>query len=519
MIDYLSLPSDPGCYLFKDDTDTVIYVGKAKNLKKRVGSYFSRTVKDPKTAAMVAAAASLDFIVTKKEVEALILENSLIKRLQPKFNIDLKDSKRYAYIHLTDEPYPRIHYIRDTTQGGDYFGPFVSAKDRDQVLHILKKTFRIRSCRKLPKRPCLRYHIGTCPGPCVGAVSEEEYAEQISRARQVLKGHSAALIDVLKAEMAAASQVQNFEKALELRDQIESVQKLSERQAVERLKKTDEDIINYQIRNEMVYLILFSVYKGVLGEKQEFSFPYQATAIEEFMVQYYGENEPPSELILPEAPDDAVGEYLSLQKGKNVKISVPQRGDKKDLLEIVSRNIETTFFGGEGKVDALRKRLRLPEPPEIIECFDISHHAGSAMVGSMVQFRYGVPDKRNYRRFRIRTVEGIDDFAAIKEVVHRRYSRIRNENGEFPDLIVIDGGKGQLHAAEEALKSLNLNIPLISVAKREEEIYVPHFPHPLPIRKNEKVSLFIQEIRDEAHRFAVTYNRTLMKKKIRHDQV
>jgi excinuclease ABC subunit C len=519
MIDHLSLPSDPGCYQFLDDTGTVIYVGKAKNLKKRVGSYFSRSVKDPKTAVMIAAAVSLDFIVTNNEVEALILENSLIKRLQPKFNIDLKDSKRYAYIHLTDEPYPRIHYLRETTQGGDYFGPFVSAKARDQVLHVLKKTFRIRSCRKLPKRPCLRYHIGTCSGPCVGAISEEAYAHQISRAREILKGHSAALIDVLKQEMETAAQTQNFEKALELRDQIESVQKLSERQAVERLKKTDEDIINYQIRNDVVYLILFSVYKGVLGEKQEFSFPYQANAIEEFMVQYYGENEPPSELILPEALDDAIGEYLSLQKGKHVKITVPQRGDKKDLLEIVSRNIETTFFGGEEKVNALQKRIRLPEPPEIIECFDISHHGGSAMVGSMVQFRYGVPDKSNYRRFRIRTVEGIDDVAAIKEIVHRRYSRVQNENGVFPDLIIIDGGKGQLHAAADVLKRLNISIPLISIAEREEEIYVPHFPHPLPIKKNEKVSLFIQEIRDEAHRFAVTYNRTLMKKKIRHDQV
>lgn len=519
MIDYLFLPSDPGCYLFKDGDDTVIYVGKAKNLKKRVGSYFSRTVKDPKTAAMVAAAVSLDFIVTKKEVEALILENSLIKRLQPKFNIDLKDSKRYAYIHLTDEPFPRIHYVRERTNDGEYFGPFVSGKDRDQVLHVLKKTFRIRSCKTLPKRPCLRYHLGTCPGPCVGAISRDEYTTQISRAREVLKGHSAALIDILKAEMECASQVQNFEKALELRDQIESVRKLSERQAVERIKKTDEDIINYQIRKETVYLILFSVYKGVLGEKQEFTFAYHPNAIEEFMVQYYGENEPPSELILPEAPDDAVAEYLSLQKGKKVRITVPQRGDKKDLLEIVSRNIETTYFGGEEKVTALQKRLHLPEPPQVIECFDISHHAGSAMVGSMVQFRYGMPDKRNYRRFRIRTVEGIDDFAAINEVVHRRYSRITKENGEFPDLIIIDGGKGQLHAAEDALKSLNLSIPLISVAKREEEIYVPHFPHPLPVRKNEKVSLFIQEIRDEAHRFAVTYNRTLMKKKIRHDQV
>ncbi len=519
MIDHLTLPSDPGCYQFKDDTGTIIYVGKAKNLRKRAGSYFSRTVKDPKTTVMIAAAASLDFIVTKNEVEALILENSLIKRLQPKFNIDLKDSKQYAYIHLSDEPYPRIHYVRETTQEGNYFGPFVSAKDRDQVLHVLKKTFRIRSCRKLPKRPCLRYHIGTCSGPCVKAVSEEEYAHQISRAREVLKGHSSTLIEVLKKEMAAASHTQNFEKALELRDQIESIQKLSERQAMGRIKKTDEDVINYQIRDGMVYLILFSVYKGVLGEKQEFSFPDQPTALEEFIVQYYGENEPPSELILPEAPDDAVGEYLSYQKGKKVKITVPQRGDKKDLLEIVSRNIETTFFGGEGKVNDLQKRLRLPELPEVIECFDISHYGGTAMVGSMVQFRYGVPDKRNYRRFRIRTVEGIDDVAAIKEIVHRRYSRIQNENGDFPDLIVIDGGKGQLRAAADALKNLNISIPLISIAEREEEIYVPHFPHPLPIKKNDKVSLFIQEIRDEAHRFAVTYNRTLMKKRIRHDPV
>ena len=519
MIDYHSLPSDPGCYQFLDDTGTVIYVGKAKNLKKRVGSYFSHTVKDPKTAAMVSAAASLDFIVTKKEVEALILENSLIKRLQPKYNIDLKDSKRYAYIHLTDEPYPRIHYVREKTGGGDYFGPFVSAKGREHILHVLKKTFRIRSCKKIPKRPCLRYHIGSCLAPCTGEISEEAYADQIGRVREILKGNSAALIQHMKQEMASASQAQNFEKALELRDQIQSIQHLSERQAVERVKETDEDIINYQIRKDTVYLMLFSVYKGVLGEKQEFTFSYHPTAIEEFMVQYYGENEPPSELILPEVPDEAIPEYLSYQKGKKVRITVPQRGDKKDLLEIVSRNIETTFFGGEEKVTALQKRLRLPEPPQVIECFDISHHAGSAMVGSMVQFRYGMPDKRNYRRFKIRTVEGIDDFAAIKEVVRRRYARIATENGDFPDLIIIDGGKGQLHAAGDALKDLNISIPLISVAKREEEIFVPHFPHPLPIKKNEKVSLFIQEIRDEAHRFAVTYNRTLMKKRIRHDQV
>ena len=316
MIDYHSLPSDPGCYQFLDDTGTVIYVGKAKNLKKRVGSYFSHTLKDPKTAAMISAAVSLDFIVTKKEVEALILENSLIKRLQPKYNIDLKDSKQYAYIHLTDEPYPRIHYVREKTDGGEYFGPFVSAKGRDQILHVLKKTFRIRSCKRMPKRPCLRYHLGSCQAPCTGTVSPEAYGEQIARVREVLKGNSAALVQNMKREMTSASQTQNFEKALELRDQIQSIQNLSERQAVERAKETDEDIINYDIRKDTVYLMLFSVYKGVLGEKQEFTFSYHPHAIEEFMVQYYGENEPPSELILPEAPDETIAEYLSIQKGK-----------------------------------------------------------------------------------------------------------------------------------------------------------------------------------------------------------
>lgn len=519
MIDYSSLPSDPGCYLFRDPADTVIYVGKAKNLKKRVGSYFSRTIKDPKTEAMIAAAADLDYIVTKTEVEALILENSLIKRLQPKYNIDLKDSKRYAYIHLTDGAFPRIHYAREKTGAGEYFGPFVSGKDRNHVLHLIKRTFRLRSCKKIPKRPCLRYHLGTCLAPCAGAVTEEAYAEQVSRAREVLRGNAASLVRTLESEMHDAAQAQEFERAIDLRDQIEAVRKLSERQAVERRKETDEDILHYRVREDMVYLVLFSVYKGTLGEKQEFRFHFQTNAIEEFLIQYYGENEPPSELVLPEMPDDAVVDYLSLQKGRKVKVTVPQKGAKKDLLDIVARNIETTFFGGEEKVNALGKRLRLPDPPTVIECFDISHHAGTAMVGSMVQFRYGIPDKSNYRRFKIKTVEGIDDFAAIHEVVRRRYSRIQKEDGEFPDLIIIDGGKGQLHAAADALADLNLKIPLISVAKREEEIFIPQFPHPLPIKKNEKASLFVQEIRDEAHRFAITYNRTLMKKRIRDDRV
>jgi excinuclease ABC subunit C len=260
--------------------------------------------------------------------------------------------------------------------------------------------------------------------------------------------------------------------------------------------------------------MLFSVFKGTLGEKQEFVFDWKDGAVEEFLVQYYSENEPPSELILPEPPDDAIGEFLSGQKGKKVRITIPMRGEKKNLLDLVARNIDTVFFGGERKVSSLQKRIGLPEPPEVIECFDISHLAGTAMVGSMVQFRYGRPDKRHYRRYKIKTVEGIDDFAAIREVVTRRYRRILEEGGDLPDLVIIDGGKGQLSSAVEALNGLGVKIPIISIAKREEELFIPGLSQPLPVKKQDTASLFVQEIRDEAHRFAITYNRLLRQKKI-----
>jgi excinuclease ABC subunit C len=514
MISVESLPEEPGCYLFLDETGAILYIGKAKNLKKRVSSYFSGRDHDAKTANLVRLISSVDFIVTGTEVEALILENTLIKRHQPKFNIDLKDSKNYAYIHLSDDPFPRIGIARRARGRGTFFGPFVSARERDYVLALVKKTFRLRSCRKLPKRPCLRYHMGTCSAPCIDGISEDAYGRSVARAGEVLKGRTSELLTSLKREMEEYAARQEFEKAIELREQIGAVEHLSRRQNMVRPKALDEDLINYIVQDGTVYLMLFHVDRGTLADKQEFTFDAGTDSIEEFLVQYYSENMPPSEIILPESPDDAIGSFLSGRKGKKVRITVPQRGAKKKLLDLVEKNIEIAFFGDRLKLEALKRGVGLPEIPHIIECFDISHLSGSAMVGSMVQFREGRPDKSHYRRFKIRTVEGIDDFAAIAEVVRRRYKRLQAEDGEFPDLIIIDGGKGQLAAAQKALEGLGVKIPIISIAKREEEIYVPGFSLPLPLSRKQKASMFIQEIRDEAHRFAIAYNRLLRKKEV-----
>lgn len=509
MIDYSVFPEAPGCYLYMDAAGAVIYVGKAKNLRRRVSSYFQKHDHDPKTRRLIAAIASADYIVTASETEALILENTLIKRHQPRYNIDLKDSKSYAYIHLSAGPYPGIGIARNAQGAGEFFGPFVSAKERDYVLSVVKKSFGLRSCRRVPKRPCLRSHLGTCSAPCTGAIDEAAYAERVRRARAVLKGQAKELVAALREEMEEHARDLRFEQALELRDEIAAIEHLSDRQQIVRRPEHNEDIITYMVNGGNVYLMIFSVVKGTLAEKQEFVFEVSDGFFEEFLVQYYGEHEPPKEVVLPEEVGEAVAEYLAGRRGSRVAVTVPQRGDKKKLLDLAAKNIELTFFGDRMKIEALQRALHLPEPPEVIECFDISHLSGTAMVGSMVMFRGGKPDRRNYRRFRIKTVEGVDDFAAIAEVVGRRYKRLREEGGPYPDLVIVDGGKGQLSAAMDVLKEIGVQIPVISIAKREEEIYVPGFPHPIPVGRDEKASLFVQEIRNEAHRFAITYNRLL----------
>ena len=515
MIDLTRLPHAPGCYLFSDEAGTIIYVGKAKDLKKRVTSYFQKTDHDAKTQKLVERIASLDFVVTTTETEAFLLENNLIKKHQPKYNIDLKDAKRFAYIEISNDPFPRIGIARQRIKSAVYYGPFVSAAERDAVLRAIKSTFTLRSCRKLPKRACLRYHMHSCSAPCIGAISPEEYRVQVNRAAALLKGKGGELVKQLREEMAAYSTAQEYEKALSLRNQIGAIERLSERQSVERPKESDQDVIAYTVADGIVSLMVFAVRKGSLTQKQVYSFEAVEDFFEEFLVQYYADHPPPTELILPHNVDAALSEYLTERRGRSVQVTVPKIGEKKNLLDLVYTNIELSFRRGALKTGDLQAALDLPDTPHVIECFDISHLSGTSMVGSMVQFRDGSPDKKNYRRFKIRTVEGIDDFASIAEVVKRRYQRLSGEGADMPDLIVIDGGKGQLSAALEILSGLNVEIPVIALAKREEEVYLPGEMLPRNLDPKGMALRYLQEIRDEAHRFAVAYHRLLRGKNMK----
>jgi len=513
--DLNDIPHSPGCYLYKDDEGTIIYVGKAKDLRKRVSSYFQKKDHDPKTKRLVAAICSVEYIVTGTDEEAYLLENTLIKHHQPKYNIDLKDAKSYAYIELTKEEFPRITIARNTKDNGQFFGPFISGKERDYVLSVVKKTFRLRSCRTMPKnRPCLRYHIGNCTGPCRGHVSTEEYAKQCSYAADVLKGNTKEIRTRLEEEMAVYAKNTEFEAAILCRDMITAVDNLSARQYVARKTDHDEDVITYRVVEETVYLMVFHVYKGTLGGRDEFIFDRADGFFEEFVAGYYTENPIPKEIIVEEELDKALSGYLGNLAGHAVRITVPQQGAKKKLLELAGNNIETTHFRDEIKVRELQTALHMKTPPDVVECFDISHLSGTDTVASMVQFRGGKPDKRNYRRFKIKTVEGIDDFASMAEVVRRRYSRLIDEEKNLPDLIIVDGGKGQLSSAKRVLDELKADVPLISLAKSEEEVFVTGVPFPLPFDKKTKANMYLQEIRDEAHRFAIDYNRLLRKKRL-----
>jgi excinuclease ABC subunit C len=514
MIDLSRLPSSPGCYLFHDGKGNLLYIGKAKDLKKRVSSYFQRDSPDPRIRAMVEKVASVDFMVTDNEVEALLLENTLIKKHQPRYNIDLRDAKTFAYIVLTKETFPRIMMARRPSGDVSSFGPFVSARERDHVLRALKRAFGLRTCRRLPKRACLRHHMGSCSAPCVGGITPEEYAVRVKRVESILKGGSAELLSDLRREMADRAKEQDFEGAMAVRDQVSAVEHLATRQKVERRRDHDEDIINYLETGDRVYLMLFSVERGTLSEKEEFIFAASPEFFEEFLVQYYSDHPPPKELILPNLVSFPVLQFLDLRRGNRVLVTVPVKGEKAHLLDLVRKNLEQTFFGEKLRLEALGEALRLPTPPSVIECFDISHLSGTSTVGSMVRFVDGRPEKKGYRRFRIRTVGGVDDTAAISEIVRRRYSRLVKEGQKLPDLVIIDGGKGQLAAAQSSLREVKVKIPLISIAKREEEVFAPGFSHPLPLDRRSPASLLIREIRDEAHRFAVAYHRLLRRKKV-----
>jgi excinuclease ABC subunit C len=494
------IPISPGCYLFKNSLKEIIYVGKAKQLRKRVSSYFQKKDHDLKTQMLVDEIDDIDFIATRTEVEALILENSLIKKYYPRYNLDLKDSQRYAYLHITDSEFPWIETERKREESGEYYGPFVSGSIRKVITDVLTRNFRILTRKPSPRLKKI--------------IAKEDYLKRVGQARKILRGKVDKLINDLEIEMDSAAAKTHYEYALTIRNQINALKSLKEKQIMEFSRAFDSNIINYVISGENVYLLVFSIRKGVLEGKQEFEFPYKDEFLDEFLLRYYDDAPIPLEVILPQKVDDAFEGYLTNKRKRKVNIIVPEKGDKKLLLDLVLKNVNLTFFAGKERLIELQKALNLPKIPIIMECFDISHLSGTNTVASMVRFENGIPDKSNYRKFKIRNVTMGDDFLAMSEVIERRFSGSLSGKMKKPDLIIIDGGLGQLNVALNVLAKLKLKIPVISLAKRFEEIYVYGKSEPVVLQKNNKGLQVLQAIRDEAHRFAISYQRLLRNKEV-----
>lgn len=551
-----SIPTKPGVYLLKDDNGNVIYVGKAVNLRSRVRSYFHASADpSPKTHYLRQDIADLDFIVTASEVEALILECNLIKKHQPRYNVRLKDDKRYPYIKITwQEPYPRIYMVRQMQDdGAKYYGPFTATWAVSQTLDLLRKIFPYLTCKReitgQDKRPCLYYHIGRCPGPCIGAVSQEEYRTQVSQICRFLEGKAEEIIDELRAQMMAASEKLEFERAAALRDQIGALERVIERQRVVSSALADEDVIALARQNGDACVQVFFIRRGKLIGREYFVL--EGTADEDerqimtsFVKQFYNKAAyVPPEILLQSEIDEAaiIQAWLKSKRGSGVTLKVPRRGQKKDLVQMAAENAAETlahlraqWLLDESKsVEALaelQEHLALPQPPSRIECYDISDIQGQAATGSMVVFVKGVPRKSDYRRFQIRTVAGADDYAMMQEVLRRRLRRATaspelQAEGKasaheeawaiLPDLIVVDGGKGQLNAALEVLEEYGLKetVPVVGLAKEREEIFLPGRSDPILLPRGSRGLSLLQRIRDEAHRFALQYHRHLREKK------
>ncbi len=513
-------PSSPGCYLMKNEDGTVIYVGKAKNIRKRISSYWR--ARDAKTAALVADIADIETIITDTEEEALILEAQLIQSHHPKYNIDLQSPGRYAFIKLTREEYPRFVIARKVTNDGIFFGPYPSGAARNQMLRSVNALFQLCSVKRTKKRPCFRYHLGQCAGACAGLISSAHHTSGIRSAVKFLKGDFVPLIRETKELMHSAARQQEFEKAKIYRDRLLALQRREE-QKLSQPKRFDQDIINYSLLDSQIVIQLFHFDKGIISGRKEFSFDHDALVsqtapdvLRDFLLSYYFNRVAPREIIVPHAiPDQSLLEH-SLQKtsGHRVEIVVPQKGKKKKLLEMVKKNIVNNLGNGGSQLAELQKYLRLAHLPRVIDCIDISHLGGTQTVGSLVQVVNGQPSKRGYRKFIIKDGEGINDYASITEVVTRFGKRIQEGKEKKPDLLVIDGGKGQLNSALKALRGISLDIPTVGLAKRLEEIFLPGISTSVIIPRKSSALQLVRGLRDEAHRFAITFQRKRRRKNI-----
>ncbi|MDA1196569.1 MAG: excinuclease ABC subunit UvrC [Nanoarchaeota archaeon] len=510
MIDLKKVTSDPGVYIYRDANKKIIYIGKAKNLNARVKSYFTNSPHSSKTNLLVAKIDSVETIIVDNEVEALLLENKLIKKNQPKYNIMLKDSKTFAYIKLTDDPYPRITQTRKVSKKGTYFGPFTDSTVKNELLRLTSKVFKLRTCKSLPKRACLNYHIGLCTAPCVAKVDPEQYHKQVVGATKFLKGNSSEIVAQLESEMKKSAESTHYEIALEKKRQLDAILYLQQKQKVDLHKNYDQHIIAIKKDATKAMIVLFTINKGVLSGKREFHFPVSSEILQSFIKRYYGDKQPPYEILLSEAcwedehEKEILEEYLKRMRNAKVILNVPKIAEKKALVDLALKNIATRTITA---LEELKDALNLNEYPRVIECFDISNLGDEHIVAGMTQWVDGVPNNQAYRRFEMKSVTAQDDPKSMHEAVLRRYRRLSNENLAFPNLIVIDGGITQLNAALEALKSLGLTIPIISLAKEEEEIYLPNAPSPLPFDKSSPMMLLLRSIRDSVHTYVLSYNR------------
>jgi len=542
------LPANPGVYLMRDAEGNILYVGKAVNLRQRVRSYFGTGQElSPKLQRLVSRVNDLDFFVTTSEQEALILELNLIKRYHPRYNVRLKDDKTFPYLKIDlNEDWPRVYITRRLEEnGGRYFGPFASAKSVRQTLKLIKGIFPFRSCSKTitgsDLRPCLEYHIRHCLGPCIGSVSRQEYAEVIKQTILFLEGKQEIVVQELESKMEKAAEALDFEKAALLRDQIQAVNKVIEGQRIATTVKGEQDVIAFAGEKDQAYVQVFFIRSGKLIGRE--SFVLQGTRSEEpyqimtsFVKQFYDSSPsiPPLLLLQHPVEDTTVIEnWLQSKRGARVHIQVPYRGNKKQLVQIVAENAEQglqqlkikQLAAPTALVAALaeiKRELHLPCLPWRMEGYDISNIQGTAAVGSMVVFDQGKPKSSHYRRFRIKTVPGADDYAMLREVLKRRFKRSSIKNSDtstpdtwtiLPDLVLIDGGKGQLNTALSAMRDMGAgSIPVASLAKENEEIFIPQEKEPVVLPGNSSALQLLQRLRDEAHRFALGYHQKIHKK-------